>query len=356
MTLPVSGAISFNAINVELGVAGTTQANINQATYRTLAGVPSGQISLSNFYGKSNRVAISSTFASNTANASLNLSGISGYVAGTSDITITINSGVYLYATSTGNYGLNLSGATAGDTVTIVNNGYIMGMGGAGVNGGAGVTSLPGGAGGPALNINIGVNPTINNTNGSAYIGGGGGAGGGFYLLSYSITNSWGGAGGAGGGSGGNCFNSTAGTANGGAGGGLGSNGANGNAVSSGGLFIVSGGGGGRVFPSTSTTLTSNGGLQAGLGGSGGATHGFINFTAGAATSIGGGPNQAGAGAGGNTAGAGGGYGASGGIGRGTGLGTTNFAGGAGGKAVNLNGRSITWVSGDTSRVYGAIS
>jgi hypothetical protein len=54
MTLPVSGAISFNAINVELGVAGTTTANINQASYRTLAGVPSGTISLSNFYGKSN--------------------------------------------------------------------------------------------------------------------------------------------------------------------------------------------------------------------------------------------------------------------------------------------------------------
>lgn len=54
MTLPVSGAISFNAINVELTVAGTTTANINQASYRTLAAVPSGTISLSNFYGKSN--------------------------------------------------------------------------------------------------------------------------------------------------------------------------------------------------------------------------------------------------------------------------------------------------------------
>jgi hypothetical protein len=54
MTLPVSGAISFNAINVELGQPGTTTANINQATYRALAGVPSGTISLSNFYGKSN--------------------------------------------------------------------------------------------------------------------------------------------------------------------------------------------------------------------------------------------------------------------------------------------------------------
>ena len=54
MTLPASGAISFNAINVELGVSGTTQASLGQASYRTLAGVASGAISMSNFYGKSN--------------------------------------------------------------------------------------------------------------------------------------------------------------------------------------------------------------------------------------------------------------------------------------------------------------
>lgn len=58
MTLPASGAISFNNINVELGQPGTTTANINQSSYRTLAGVPSGTISLSNFYGKSNALAI----------------------------------------------------------------------------------------------------------------------------------------------------------------------------------------------------------------------------------------------------------------------------------------------------------
>ena len=162
MTLPASGAISFNAINVELGQAGTTQANINQASYRTLAGVPTGTIALSNFYGKSNRVAISSTFSANTANATLDVSTISGYSAGTSDITVTVNSGIYLYATSTGGYGLNLTGGTTGDTVTLVNNGYIMGQGGNG--GGAG----GGSSGGPALNVGIGVNITINNTNGSA--------------------------------------------------------------------------------------------------------------------------------------------------------------------------------------------
>ena len=54
MALQSSGAISINNINVELGVAGTTSASLNQASYRTLAGVPSGAISMSNFYGKSN--------------------------------------------------------------------------------------------------------------------------------------------------------------------------------------------------------------------------------------------------------------------------------------------------------------
>lgn len=53
MTLQSSGQISFNNINTELGVAGTTQASLGQSTYRNLAGVPSGQISMSNFYGKS---------------------------------------------------------------------------------------------------------------------------------------------------------------------------------------------------------------------------------------------------------------------------------------------------------------
>lgn len=53
MTLPSSGPISFNAINVELGQAGTTTASLGQTSYRNLAGVASGAISLSNFYGKS---------------------------------------------------------------------------------------------------------------------------------------------------------------------------------------------------------------------------------------------------------------------------------------------------------------
>jgi len=60
MTLNASGPLSFGgattgqSINLELGVAATAQASINSTSFRTLAGVASGQISVSNFYGKSN--------------------------------------------------------------------------------------------------------------------------------------------------------------------------------------------------------------------------------------------------------------------------------------------------------------
>lgn len=53
MPLPASGSISLSQVNVELGVASTTAISMNQATVRTLFGVPSGAISMSNGYGKS---------------------------------------------------------------------------------------------------------------------------------------------------------------------------------------------------------------------------------------------------------------------------------------------------------------
>ena len=61
MTLPASGAISLNNVNVELGLSGTTSINMNQASVRTLFGVASGAISMSDGYGKSNTIAIGYT-------------------------------------------------------------------------------------------------------------------------------------------------------------------------------------------------------------------------------------------------------------------------------------------------------
>lgn len=59
MPLNNSGPLSFGgstvgqSINLELGLSATATASINSTAFRTLAGVPSGQISVSNFYGKS---------------------------------------------------------------------------------------------------------------------------------------------------------------------------------------------------------------------------------------------------------------------------------------------------------------
>lgn len=52
MTLPL-GQISLGQVNTELNLSATTQISLNQANVRALAGVPSGQIAMSNLQGKS---------------------------------------------------------------------------------------------------------------------------------------------------------------------------------------------------------------------------------------------------------------------------------------------------------------
>jgi len=333
--MPASGPLNMGgtsspvSVAEELGLGLTSTISMDQANVRTLAGVGgSGTAwSMSSLYGKANRASISHTFGSTTANASLNLNSIGGYIAGKSDITVTINGGVYLYC-STSNTGstpttpgLNITGGTAGDTLTIVNNGFILGGGGKG-----GAVQENGIAGGPALSLSYPA--TINNTNGSAYIAGGGGGGGGMGAIN------GGGGGGAGGGWGG---------APGGAGGGPGAAGAAGTNGSGGGAGgggcgsgkgAGGGGGGGRILP--------------GSGGAGGSGGGGTGGAGGSANNPGGNGSLPHGGGGG-----GGGWGASGGNSTGN---SSNRVGGAGGRAVQLNGNSVTWVSGNTSRVYGSVS
>jgi hypothetical protein len=343
MTLPASGAISFNAINVELGVAGTTSASLNQASYRTLAGVPSGAITMSNFYSKSYRVALSSTFSANASNQTVALASLSGYVAGKSDITVTVNSGVYVYSTCIATPAITFTGGTTGDVVTLVNNGFIMGQGG---QGGQSQT------GGPAISLSYPV--TINNTNASAYIGGGGGSGsGGYECYGCYCRFCYGGGGGAGGGKGGlltqvatnSCGDVIPG----------GSIGSVGGTYSQGPnpYLVPHGGGGGRIFPGTGGCV-GGGNLigadrdQRGKGGGagGGGGHKFTLYR----TGNGGAGNAPGGNGGAGIGGAGGGgWGASG--------GTSVYGNfGTGGKAVALNGKSVTWTSGNTTRVYGSVS
>lgn len=341
MALPSSGTLTLAQIQTEFG--GSNPIGLNEY-YRGNAyvtsnntGVPtSGAISVSSFYGAVRRPSITYTISSNTANASVNIASLGGYIAGVSDVTIVINSGIYVYSTSTGTPGLSLTGGTTGDTLTVTNNGFIMGCGATGAT-----FSSAGSAGGTA--ISLGYNTTINNTNGSAYIGGGGGGGGGAGTYS-------GAGGGAGGGAGASFGGGT-----GGAGGGVGASGSNGVVtIETVGCCsnqpVSGGGGGGRVFPGTGGQGGIGGGSYTnyyGRGGTaGGGGGGFNGGNGGSANASGSGSAISGGG--------GGGWGASGGSGYTNTVG--GYAGGAGGKAVALNGKTVTWTSGNTTRVYGAVS
>jgi hypothetical protein len=59
-TMSIGGSTATRSINLELGLSATTSSNMNSAALRGLAGVASGAISLSNFYGKSNVIILQS--------------------------------------------------------------------------------------------------------------------------------------------------------------------------------------------------------------------------------------------------------------------------------------------------------
>lgn len=214
MTLPV-GQISLSQVNTELGISpSSTLITMNDAAVRTLAGVGgSGTIiSMSNLQGKSNRVAIPLTISGNTNNYDVYSNRGPTYVPGVSDITVTINPGVVVGSTSTGTYAFLVpSSFSPTDTVTVVNNGTIQGMGGGGGAGGTGNmggppgfirSSTPGVAGGVGGNAVFVNRPTIITNNGNMWAGGGGGGGGGGATGQTGRTAFQSGGGGGGGGRG----------------------------------------------------------------------------------------------------------------------------------------------------------
>lgn len=290
----------MSQVNTELGLSSTTTISLNQSNVRTLAGVPSGAISMNNLRGKSNQFAF--TIASNQTNANLRTLAVNAGWNQSSKVVATINSGVYVSANSTGTPGLTINGSFPGG-VQLVNNGFIIGMGGAGgttIGYGFSPTNNSGASGGLALSVSVGVSIQNNGTIGG---GGGGGGPGGPTAASVGCCVYIAGPGGGGGGRTG-ATNSAAGS------GGPGSGAAGGAA---GGVGTASGGGGGGAG------ATSPVGGKGGNGGSGGS------------------------------------WGANGGSGQ---NGTPYYppqggAGGAGGAAVSGNG-NITWLA--TGTRLGAIS
>jgi len=354
MALPTSGPLTLQNIQTEFG--GINPISLNEyyaggglvpaGTSGTNGAVPTGNtISINNFYGTANLLQL--VVSLNTQNFNLlTAAQAAGFVNGSSrPIQVTINANVYVWSDNTTLAAFDTGAITGSGTITIINNGYIIGKGGAAATTttSASITSE---AGGNAINIQKSV--TIINNSG-AFIAGGGGGGGTGRLGTNSIYAL--GGGGAGGGASGTN-----------AGGAIGIAGVPATSTqTSGGQVTTNGGSGGRILSgvggasiSLFIPISAGGtlkriGLGGGSGGSGSAMTGGptqsakvagsgAGGTAGAVGGNGGGSSSSGS----ETAagGGGGGWGAAGGSGFNSAGGTSLSwgVGGAGGKAVNLNG------------------
>lgn len=319
------------------------------------------------------RPRVSVTISSNTANYTLSTASVPGYVAGYTDVVLTVSSGVYVYSLDATLPALTIDGSFAvGDSITVVNQGYIFGGGGNGVgvtvDGGGLVTVYDAQNGGSAISTSKSF--ALNN---QSYIGGGGGGGGGVVstvtgLTDYRVA---GGGGGAGGGdslpglNGASAVN-TDGTAG---------------AQTSVSLTLVAcSGGGGGTKPFGSYTLspyaqaTSAGAIQ-GIGGNGGQCGGsggvyIYNQNAGLSYGYGGAgggangvgyPGQPGSWTGGTNGwvacgGGGGGWGQAGGAGAYLSY-SPNLeilSPGTAGKAIALNGNTVTYIANNT--IWGPVA
>lgn len=171
MTLP-TGTISMSQVNTELGYASTATISLNDAAVRSLAGVPSGAISMSNLQGKSNTFLF--TISTNQTNANLRTLAVNAGWNQSSKVIATISSGVNISSNNTGIPAMTVNGSFP-NGVELANNGFIVGMGGKGGNGNGAAAPNVGSAGGTALSVSVGI--TINNA--GTIAGGGGGGGGG---------------------------------------------------------------------------------------------------------------------------------------------------------------------------------
>lgn len=244
------------------------------------------------------------TLSANEANVNIKtkLEALYGSMSSAVVAVVTINSGVEIYSSTGSGYPAMQTGTSwpSGSTLKIVNYGKIRGAGGDGAGPG-----IPGWYGGDALSLGISV--TIDNTSVGNIFGGGGGGGQGGQITSHS-----GEVGGGGGG------------------GGQGDNGGGGGAHATAGITYP--GEDGYAGAETHYGEGGNGGVNASgsyNGGKGGYGGGWGTAgTSGYSATVGGVP-----GGGGVT------------------------AGGAAGKAIDKNGKTVTWIAGNNAtQVKGAVS
>jgi hypothetical protein len=195
MALPSSGPLSLSQIQTEFG--GSNPISMSEyyrgGAYVTTnnTNVPtSGTIKISDFYNAARQFSftISSNYSSPQNLRSLALAaGWNG-----SDPVLATNTAI-ISSDTTGTAALTINGSFPGGVI-LINNGTVVGMGGAGgAGGGQSSGAVSGSAGGTALSVSVAV--SINNTSGT-FAGGGGGGGGGSAGGSGGVLGGGGGGGG----------------------------------------------------------------------------------------------------------------------------------------------------------------
>ena len=190
-TLATSGSGTINISGLSQGTAYTFTVYATNAVGNSASSAASNSVST--------RYLASVVINTAVGNYTANTAKVSGYIAGLTDVTFTVNS--VIYSVSTGSYAFTVDTSWAsGDTVAVVNNSFILGKGGNGGHGGFSYSGIPeegtaGGSGGPAIYVSRAITFTNNGTVGS---GGGGGGGGAGNVTSGKYPNPMGGGGGGG--------------------------------------------------------------------------------------------------------------------------------------------------------------